>query len=173
MSGQIPKSNFGVSRLTRITTQARIFLKTGEGLTSSALSEVVSSQTVNIVINIEHSCDSISCLGCRTLLLQNLCNAAQSCAIVKCIGTVVNQNRPLCNLGLAMQTVAEQAFTMLMKAWLVLADTYSQILRLSVQDQDTMSAKIEWIDDAFFGYICNAKDLGKFSKTNAKTNLKP
>jgi hypothetical protein len=72
-----------------------------------------------------------------------------------------------------MQTVAEQAFTMLMKAWLVLADTYSQILRLSVQDQDTMSAKIEWIDDAFFGYICNAKDLGKFSKTNAKTNLKP
>lgn len=138
----------------------RIYLKTEENSASNALSEIRSSQIVDMQINIMHTCDMSSCLGCRTLLLQNLCNAAHACAIVKCIGTVVNQNRPLCNLGLAMQSVAQTSFSYVIASWLVLTDSYTQILRLSLQQSDTVSVKLEWIDDAFFGYICASKDLG-------------
>jgi hypothetical protein len=118
---------------------------------------------VNVWIEVKHYCNSVSCLGCRTLLLQNLCNAAQSCAIVKCIGTVVNQNRPLCNIGLALQNAAQQAFSLIVASWLILTNTYTKILRVSLSNVEQVD--VEWLDDAFFGYVCTAKDLGKLTHT--------
>lgn len=53
------------------------------------------------------SCDLHSCSGCPPGALQNLCYAAQRCTIEKCVGTVVNQRKPLCNMGAMFKTQAE------------------------------------------------------------------
>jgi hypothetical protein len=103
-----------------------------------------------------HSCDRKSCLGCGTLRLQALCYAAQQCSVVNCVGTVVNQNRPLCNVGLVMKSYMEGMLSMTLGAWLVFTESYSGILDAALLGPSN-SVNIEWVDDAFFGYICTAK----------------
>lgn len=103
-----------------------------------------------------HSCDRKSCLGCGTLRLQALCYAAQQCSVVNCIGTVVNQNRPLCNIGLVMKSYMEGMLSMTLGAWLVFTESYTGILDAALLGP-SQSTNIEWVDDAFFGYICTAK----------------
>lgn len=106
-----------------------------------------------------HACGRRSCLGCGSLKLQALCYAAQQCSVVQCVGTVVNQNRPLCNVGLVMKSYAESVLSMVLGGWLVFTESYSNILDASLlgnQGRDA-GAKIEWVDDAFYGYVCTAK----------------
>jgi hypothetical protein len=105
-----------------------------------------------------HSCDRMSCLGCGSLRLQALCYAAQQCSVVQCIGTVVNQNRPLCNIGLMLKSYTESMLSTTLGAWLIFTETYSSILDVALMGpSEGFSA--EWVDDAFFGYICTAKDM--------------
>lgn len=103
-----------------------------------------------------HSCDRRSCLGCGTLKLQALCYAAQQCSVVQCVGTVVNQNRPLCNVGLVMKSYMESMLSMTLGAWLIFTESYTRILDAALLGP-TSNTNIEWVDDAFFGYICSAK----------------
>ena len=103
-----------------------------------------------------HSCNRRSCLGCGTLRLQALCYTAQQCSVVSCIGTVVNQNRPLCNVGLVMKSYAEGTLSMMLGAWLIFTETYTGILDAALLGP-SKSTSIGWVDDAFFGYICSAK----------------
>jgi hypothetical protein len=77
---------------------------------------------------------------------------------VQCIGTVVNQNRPLCNIGLVMKSYADGMLSMTLGAWLVFTETYTGILDAALLGPSN-SVSIEWVDDAFFGYICSAKDM--------------
>jgi hypothetical protein len=105
-----------------------------------------------------HSCNRMSCLGCKTARLQALCYAAQQCSVVKCVGTVVNQNRPLCNIGLLMASYTETSLLMMMGAWTIFTETYSKILDAALIGPQN-SLQVEWVDDAFFGYVCSAKDV--------------
>lgn len=127
-------------------------------------SELRGSLRVNVTIQVLHSCDRSSCLGCRTLRLQSLCYAAQQCSIARCIGTVVNQNRPLCNVGLFLQTTVRESLSLLIGAWLIFTESYGDILSLSLDKKSRSGMDIQWIDDGFYGYICSAKDrLGQAS----------
>ena len=86
------------------------------------------SSEVKMTVISYHSCNRLSCLGCKTVKLQALCYAAQQCAVVRCVGTVVNQNRPLCNIGLVMASHAESSLLMMMGAWTIFTETYGKIL---------------------------------------------
>ena len=114
-----------------------------------------SVQSVTTVITYQ-SCDRRSCLGCATLRLQALCYAAQQCSVVQCIGTVVNQNRPLCNVGLVLKSYMDGILSVTLGAWLVFTESYTKIMDAALLGPSE-SADIEWVDDAFFGYICTAK----------------
>jgi hypothetical protein len=117
------------------------------------------SQQVPVNITIAQSCDRRSCLGCKSVALQGMCYAAQQCMVVNCIGTVINQVKPLCNLGLTLQSYSNEMLTLTLGGWMVFTESYSSILEISLQtSQKQMS--IEWVDDAFFGFICSAKDKG-------------
>lgn len=106
------------------------------------------------------TCDRRSCLGCPTLTLQALCYAAQQCALTRCIGTVVNQKNFLCDVGLAMQSMADQSVSMTLGAWLTLTETYADVLGLALDPRRRAAGlSLEWVDDAFFGYVCSAKDM--------------
>jgi hypothetical protein len=72
------------------------------------------------------------------------------------VGTVVNQNRPLCNVGLVMKSYMEGTLSMTLGAWLVFTESYTGILDAALLGPSA-STSIEWVDDAFFGYICSAK----------------
>ncbi len=122
---------------------------------SSQSRHSVETKTTVILYN---SCDRKSCLGCASLKLQALCYAAQQCSVVSCIGTVVNQNRPLCNVGLVLKSYMEGTLSMVLGAWLIFTETYSTLLDSALIGPSD-SINIEWVDDAFFGYICSAKVL--------------
>ena len=68
----------------------------------------------------------------------------------------MSQNRPLCNVGLVMKSHSEGTLSMMLGAWLIFTETYTSILETALTGPKT-SASIEWVDDAFFGYICSAK----------------
>lgn len=103
-----------------------------------------------------HRCDRISCLGCQSMKLQALCYAAQQCSLTQCIGTIVNQNRPLCNIGLMAKSYAESTLSMMLGAWLIFTESYGKILDAALVGPSA-EVNLEWVDDAFFGYICTAK----------------
>ena len=96
-----------------------------------------------------HTCDRKSCLSCSTLKLQALCYAAQQCAIASCIGTVMNQNRPLCNTGLVLKSYTEGTLSMILGAWLIFTQTYTTMLGAALIGPPK-GTNIEWVDDTFF-----------------------
>ncbi len=138
--------------------QVRIATHVDEsGNMKSISAQSMGSSQVRLTIVTYHSCNRMSCLGCKSTRLQALCYASQQCAVVKCVGTVVNQNRPLCNIGLVMASYAETSLLMMMGAWIIFTETYGKILDAAlIGPQNTL--QLEWVDDAFFGYVCSAKD---------------
>jgi hypothetical protein len=138
---------------THWLTMVRILLSDTFAVTQSA------SEKVNVTITVLQTCDRRSCLGCKTIRLQGLCYAAQQCSVVNCIGTVVNQIKPLCNLGLTLQSNTNEMISLTLGAWMVFTESYSSILEISLVGAGNQ-LKIEWVDDAFFGYVCSAKDKG-------------
>ena len=114
-----------------------------------------SVESVTTVVTL-HACDRRSCLGCGTLKLQALCYAAQQCSVVQCVGTIVNQNRPLCNVGLVLKSYMDGVLAMTLGAWLVFTESYTGILDAALLGP-SQNTNIEFVDDAFFGYVCTAK----------------
>lgn len=106
--------------------------KDDSGRMRSVSSDSRYSVPVQVTLTTYHDCDRRSCLGCRTIKLQALCYAAQQCAVVNCVGTVVNQNRPLCNIGLVAKSYAESTLSMMMGAWLIFTESYDKILDASL-----------------------------------------
>ena len=112
-----------------------------------------SSMTMTIV----RQCSLENCVGCKDLGLQRLCYAAQQCQLGRCIGTMVHQRRPLCAIGMNMQALAEQQLSLTEGAWLVISETMVSVLALSGGVE--VPTAITWPDQAFYGYICAAKDV--------------
>lgn len=153
---------------THWLSQIRISILGGVGSSEKVLlSEIRSSQLARVSVTVLHSCDRNSCLGCKDLNLQTLCYAAQQCSVVRCIGTVVNQKYFLCDVGLAVQSMAEQVVSLMLGAWLVFTETYTDILRMGLNSASSggrekirkQGISIDWADDAFFGYVCSTKDM--------------
>jgi hypothetical protein len=130
----------------------------GDGKPRSVSSRISMSVPSVTTVVTYHSCDRMSCLGCGSLRLQALCYAAQQCSVVQCIGTVVNQNRPMCNIGLVLKSYAESMLSTTLGAWLIFTETYSSVLDIALLGPGE-GVSTEWVDDAFFGYICTAKDM--------------
>lgn len=129
---------------------------------NTATSTAAAAQKVAIDVEIMHGCDRSSCLGCPSLLLQSMCYAMHNCIVTRCIGTVVNQHRPLCNAGLAVQSATQMSIASLSSGWNILTQSFTDILGLSMRTTETSPGSeinIEWFDETFFDNICNAKDL--------------
>lgn len=103
-------------------------------------------------------CDRESCLGCPTTALLTLCYALRQCAIVNCVGTTTSLRRPLCNIGLLAQTSLLKSLEHVHSAWRVFVETYKSVLNLATRNTDSLD--LDWVDDAFFGHICLAKNQG-------------
>jgi hypothetical protein len=61
------------------------------------------------------------------------------------------------------KSYAESTLSMMLGAWLIFTESYAKILDAALLGPNA-EVNIEWVDDAFFGYICSAKDtLGQMT----------
>jgi hypothetical protein len=103
-----------------LATLTRIFSATPSSISSTWLQEVrvfwdmqkssdiidafkTGSHSIKASITIEQRCDVDDCSGCTIPAVQRACFSVQQCAVAKCIGTVVNLERPLCSIGRLLQ----------------------------------------------------------------------
>ncbi|KAJ1464968.1 hypothetical protein T484DRAFT_1757716, partial [Baffinella frigidus] len=115
------------------------------------------TQKVGVSLTIDQRCDVDECSGCRVPSVQRACFAAQQCAVAKCIGTVVNLERPLCSVGRLLQAGLDVDLVKLHGVWTVLTDLVSFVLR-SATGMKQSGVQIEFIDEVFFSLICEAKN---------------
>lgn len=127
----------------------------GETTASSYMSQEVSSQ-----ITVKQKCNYQTCNGCLDLNVQRLCYGAQQCTLARCIGTLTNQNRPLCGIGKTAEALFTTQIAMIHGAYMVVVETVSTIIGFSLQkyEKDDKIVIMRWMDDAFFSYMCSAKD---------------
>jgi hypothetical protein len=92
--------------------------------------------------------------------VQRLCYGAQQCTLARCIGTLTNQNRPLCGIGKTAEALFTTQIAMIHGAYMVVVETVSTIIGFSLQkyEKDDKIVIMRWMDDAFFSYMCSAKD---------------
>jgi len=62
-------------------------------------------------VTVSEVCDHMNCKACSTRRLKAACNAAQKCALVNCVGTVINPNNVLCVAGSLVKEIHEVYLT--------------------------------------------------------------
>jgi len=101
----------------------RIVLPKDEAATVALSTSFATQQNVELVVN----CSVSSCVGCqgtgpREADIQHKCFAAASCAIGRCVGSTVNMNRPLCQIGAMVAAQADEYRMLLVAFWTFLAN---------------------------------------------------
>lgn len=123
------------------------------------------SQIATMQVEVQMACDRYSCLGCPPGRLLTLCYIAQQCTIEKCIGTAVNQKKPLCNVGASLQKAIEVQIAASLGVWITFVESYGTVLDLSFDIGESKRLSIESIDDSFHGQVCAWKDLAGTSSS--------
>ena len=115
------------------------------------------SQSVTADVAVRQRCSVDDCSGCVVPAVQRACFSAQQCAVAKCIGTVVNMERPMCSAGRLLQAGLDVDLAKMHGIWTVMTDLVSFVLRAaSGVQQDSM--QLEFIDEIFFSLVCEAKN---------------
>ena len=115
------------------------------------------SMQATVSYTIEKTCSLDSCIGCVNLGVQRLCYSAHQCLIARCIGTMINQIRPLCAMGAVVESNNNLIIAALQGIWLIISDILVQILEASGGIQKP--TVIAWPDIVFYGILCSAKDV--------------
>ena len=103
---------------------------------NTALAGVHQSSEVMVNYTLLQKCDYQTCNGCIDLNVQRLCYGAQQCTIARCIGTLTNQNRPLCGIGQTGQAVFTTMIVLVNSAWNIFVETLTTIIGLTLATKD-------------------------------------
>ena len=123
----------------------------------SASSMVGNSMPVTLQYTLQQGCSLDSCTGCLQLSVQRLCFAAQQCQVARCVGSQVNQLRPLCAIGGAVEASLFAILAGLQGIWLMISSTLVSVIDIS--GGVTPPSTVAWPDQAFYGYVCSVKDM--------------
>ena len=123
---------------------------------TQASSFVGNSMSVRLQYTLQQGCSLNSCIGCTQLSVQRLCFAAQRCQVARCIGSQVNQIRPLCAIGGSVEATMFAMLAATQGVWTVLSSALSAILDISGGIDPPKT--IKWPDQVFYGLICALKD---------------
>jgi hypothetical protein len=130
----------------------------GDGALTLEGSSVLNSQPVQATVVAQSGCDGTDCRGCQGMRTRAVCAAYQRCAVVRCIGTAVNLKRPLCGVGQMLKSTGMLAVETTHGGWLIFVDIFMTLLELSTR-KSTAGVALTAPMDAFFGNLCEAKDL--------------
>ena len=122
-----------------------------------------SSQTTLSNVPFEIDCRVDRCLGCmdekrsdKYIDVQAKCYAAQECGVARCVGTLVNMRKPLCNIGQLFAQQLRMATSALGVVWQAVAQHVVVIVELS--EGRRRDVELRWADEAVATAICTAKD---------------
>ena len=125
--------------------------------------------TAVVALNVE--CSVLNCEACefanintnniqaRQLALQNvqtLCYNAQQCAIARCVGTVVNLRKPLCQLGAVLTEQLHIGRILLQTLWDGVTTTTISLVELS--HVRARPHELAWPEEGFQATLCQTKD---------------
>lgn len=124
---------------------------------------VTEAEIVQKEVAIKLDCTLDNCVGCQTnppkdelVHLQSKCFAAQQCALQRCVGTSVNINRPLCNMGKMYSTSIRLVRTGIQGVWRVLAEFVVTTVELTYSRRQKYI--MEWPEEIFMDAVCTLKD---------------
>lgn len=118
---------------------------------------VGNSMSVRMQYSVQQSCSLDSCIGCTRLAVQRLCFAAQQCQVARCVGSQVNQLRPLCAIGGAVEAQMFTVLAGLQGIWRMLSSTLTVII--DATGGINPPSTINWPDQNFYGLVCSQKDV--------------
>jgi hypothetical protein len=135
----------------------RIVLPKDEAATVAVSTSFATSQKVELVVN----CSVSTCVGCqgsgpREADIQHKCFAAATCAIGRCVGSTVNMNRPLCQIGAMVATQADEYRMLLVAFWTFFANNVIFVVELSANRRQKY--EIAWPAEIKQMYTCQMKD---------------
>lgn len=122
-----------------------------------ASASIGNAMQVTMQYTLQQGCSLDSCTGCTSLLVQRLCFAAQRCQVARCIGSQVNQLRPLCAIGGSVEATLFAWLSALHGLWEMISSVLVAVLDASGGISPPKS--IKWPDQAFFGLVCSLKDV--------------
>lgn len=117
---------------------------------------IANSMNIDLEVLITQSCNLMQCGGC-SLSTQRLCYAAQQCALARCVGAMVNLDRPLCALGGMAKNNYEYQVTILQNFWITGIGLLRFITDLSTGNLDN-GVDLEFIIQVFDNLMCEVKD---------------
>ena len=123
---------------------------------NQVMSSMGNSMPVRLQYTLNQGCSLSSCIGCTQLSVQRLCFAAQRCQVARCIGSQVNQIRPLCAVGGSVEAAMFAMLATVQGVWTILSSALSTIL--DVSGGISPPKAITWPDQVFYGLICSLKD---------------
>ena len=135
----------------------RIVLPKDEAAQVAVSTSFATRQKVQLVVN----CSVSSCVGCqgsgpRESDIQHKCFAAATCAIGRCVGSTVNMNRPMCQIGAMIGTLADDYRTVLAAFWTFFANNIIFVVELSGNRRQKY--EISWPAEIKQMYTCRMKD---------------
>ena len=124
---------------------------------SPASAQKAAAQRTELDVALRRQCSVDDCAGCRVPAVQRACYAASQCAVARCIGTVVNLERPLCSAGGLLQTSMELSLVKYQGIWTTVSEIVILVLRLAT-GRGSDGGELERLDVIFFALLCEAKD---------------
>ena len=128
------------------------------------VADVRASEEVEQTMELQSECSIDNCVGCQTKEqnkkyndLQMKCYAAAECSIARCVGTLVNMRKPLCNIGKVMMTlpldISRISFGFL---WKSIATQIITIVELTKQRRNVYVFSAG--QESFTALTCQTKD---------------
>jgi hypothetical protein len=109
-------------------------------------------------INVE--CNYMSCQSCNGRKLKNFCTMAQKCAMVNCVGTVVNPNNVFCVMGTIAKEYREIIIYKGNAIWFAAVEIGMSIMRISeIENVQREPIDLESISNILNTNMCENKDL--------------
>jgi len=136
----------------------RISLPKDAAVDVAVSTSFVKKQNVELVVN----CSVSSCVGCqgsgpREADIQHKCFAAASCAVGRCVGSTVNMNRPMCQIGAMIAALADEYRMLLAAFWTFFANNIIFVVELSANRREKY--EIAWPAEIKQMYTCKMKDM--------------
>jgi len=110
-------------------------------------------------VTVDEVCDYMNCKACRTRRLTAFCEAAQRCAVVNCVGTILNPNNVLCVAGSLVKEVLEVYLSNVDAMWFGLVEIAMSILRLTKVSGSRDMIILESVSNVMNTALCETKDI--------------
>ncbi len=116
------------------------------------------SQTTVAKADLNLNCTHLSCGGCSTARLRLLCHQAQDCALVNCVGTIVQTRNVLCGIGNVIERIGKHSIVTWRAVHMACAELGLLAMR-GTSGELFAHVALRFPTDQFYALVCSCKDM--------------